>query len=390
MDTSSAPARIPELDGLRGIAISLVVLRHYFYWGPPSLSSPTSALNHLFVGFQRFAAVGWSGVDLFFVLSGFLIGGILIDSRNSENYYKAFYVRRFYRILPIYYLFIIGYCALMWTTRRFMAVCFYDPVEPWPDASVLWLFGFLQNFNFAGHTSLGWHWFSPTWSLAVEEQFYLVAPLLIRRLSRRALFAVMCAIVLIAPAARMLVHFHVPADVINLELSYTLMPCRADALAIGILAALLWRTESFRKWLSSHSSAFYSLIGVFLSGFVILGRWFPSNFSLPMQSIGYTWIAMFYGLVLLLVLEKRSGFLAAVTRVRPLRELGRVSYCFYLLHHGLGWLMRESMMVTVRNPGLWAFAAANCAAAIVVYALAWVSWRNIECPLLRLGQAYRY
>ncbi len=378
------------MDGLRGIAISLVVLIHYFYWGPPSLSSSASAMSHLFVWFQRFTALGWTGVDLFFVLSGFLIGGILIDSRNSENYYKAFYIRRFYRILPVYYLLIIGYIVLMWTARGVMTFSFYDGVEPWPDASVLWLFGFVQNFNFASHYSLGWHWFSPTWSLAVEEQFYLVAPLLIRRLSRRALFIVICAVILAAPAARMWVHFHVPADVINLELTYTLMPCRADALAIGILLALLWRTESFREWLSTHGWVLYTLVGVFLSGFVILGRSFPDNFSLPMESIGYTWIAMFYGLVLLLVLEKRSGFLAAVTRARPLRELGRVSYCFYLLHHGIGWLMRESMAVIVRNPGPWAFAAANCAAVIVVYALAWVSWRNVEYPLLRLGHAYRY
>ena len=168
------------------------------------------------------------------------------------------------------------------------------------------------------------------------------------------------------------------------------MPCRADALAIGILAALLWRTESFRKWLHSHGWVLYTLAGVFFSGFVTLGRSSPDNVSLPMESIGYSWIAIFYGLVLLLVLEKRAAFLAAVTRARPLRELGRVSYCFYLLHYGLGWLMWESMAVLVRNPGPWAFAAASCIAAFVVYALAWVSWRNIEYPLLRLGQAYRY
>src|ERR1700693_1219773 len=98
MGSPSKSARIPELDGLRGIAIGSVVLFHYFYWGPPSYSPAGGALGHIWVGFERFAAIGWPGVDLFFVLSGFLIGGILIDSRNSENYYKAFYLRRVYRI----------------------------------------------------------------------------------------------------------------------------------------------------------------------------------------------------------------------------------------------------------------------------------------------------
>ena len=390
MATPSASSRIPELDGLRGIAISLVVLIHYFYWGPPNLGSAASVMNHVYVWFERCVALGWTGVDLFFVLSGFLIGGILIDSRDSENYYKAFYMRRFYRILPIYYLTILGYIILLWTLRPAMRLHFPAPVEAWPDASVLWLFAFVQNFRFTSHTSLGWHWFSPTWSLAVEEQFYLVAPLLVRRLSRRTLFGVLCAVVVAAPAARMWVHFHLPVDKISLDLAYILMPCRADSLAIGILLALLWRTESFREWLAGHHSALYGFFGVFLGGVVVLGLWSPSNLSLPMESVGYTWIALFYGSVLMLVMEKRSGLVAALTRLGILRDLGRVSYCFYLLHSGVSWLILEAMAAMIRKPALGAIAAANCASAIVVYALAKISWRNLEDPLLRRGHAYRY
>src|SRR5579864_8004681 len=102
MSARSGSQRIPELDGLRGAAIGLVVLFHYLYFGPrpPSYSPSWGVLSHLYVGFERFVAVGWTGVDLFFVLSGFLIGGILIDARESKTYYKDFYLRRVYRILP--------------------------------------------------------------------------------------------------------------------------------------------------------------------------------------------------------------------------------------------------------------------------------------------------
>jgi peptidoglycan/LPS O-acetylase OafA/YrhL len=92
-------SRVPELDGLRGLAIFLVVLFHYV-----SQEGDAAATASRFL--QRFAILGWSGVDLFFVLSGFLIGGILIDARASSFYYRTFYARRFFRIIPLYYLWI--------------------------------------------------------------------------------------------------------------------------------------------------------------------------------------------------------------------------------------------------------------------------------------------
>jgi peptidoglycan/LPS O-acetylase OafA/YrhL len=95
---ADAKARIPELDGLRGLAILLVIVCHYV--GNPE-HSPLGFLAHRFL---LAFTIGWSGVDLFFVLSGFLIGGILLDARDSPNYFRAFYMRRVFRILPIYYL----------------------------------------------------------------------------------------------------------------------------------------------------------------------------------------------------------------------------------------------------------------------------------------------
>src|SRR5260370_30220392 len=120
----------------------------------------------------------WSGVDLFFVLSGFLIGGILMDSKDSPTYYRTFYLRRIHRIFPLYYLmiglFVVGNLLLP------NAFLFASPIPAWP-----FLF-FLQNIGF-GFTHAHARAAVP-WSLAVEEQFYLLLPLVVRNLSRRATF----------------------------------------------------------------------------------------------------------------------------------------------------------------------------------------------------------
>jgi len=106
MTAKNALARIPELDGLRGVAILSVVVFHYV---SQEGSTPAGSVAHIL---QRIVIMGWSGVDLFFVLSGFLIGGILMNARESTSYYRTFYARRFFRIVPIYYFWITAYVVL--------------------------------------------------------------------------------------------------------------------------------------------------------------------------------------------------------------------------------------------------------------------------------------
>jgi peptidoglycan/LPS O-acetylase OafA/YrhL len=132
-------ARIPELDGLRGVAISLVLLYHSFYYSPPASHHPSGLIRGTFVYFERFFGIGWTGVDLFFVLSGFLIGGILLDVRASPNYFKTFYLRRIYRIFPVYYLWIAIYLLLSAVLGKFLSGA--------RTAAVMVLF--LQNFGMA-------------------------------------------------------------------------------------------------------------------------------------------------------------------------------------------------------------------------------------------------
>jgi peptidoglycan/LPS O-acetylase OafA/YrhL len=387
--TSQTSSRIPELDGLRGIAIVLVVLFHCFYVDLPALKHPAGFVDQVYVWLRTCVGLGWTGVDLFFVLSGFLIGGILLDVRDSPSYYKTFYARRFYRIVPIYYLWLLAYIFLLLTLRGVIAPYYADPFDPSLKGGVLWLFVFVQGATFTRY-ALGSMWLQLTWSLAVEEQFYLVAPLLIRWLSRRRLTLFLGGIVIAAPLLRMWVRFHEHPFGLNLHLAYTLMPCRADALAIGVLGALYWRQPALRSWLSERSWLLYALTGTFLAGVLVLGRWSPNNYSLPMQSVGYTWFALFYGLLLSLALEKPRGLLASVTRTKWLGAVGRVSYCIYLIHYAVWWVFRTFLFLAVRRLEPWKLTATTLAALITIYAIARMSWRDIEHPLLRRGQTYQY
>jgi peptidoglycan/LPS O-acetylase OafA/YrhL len=131
--------------------------------------------------------MGWTGVDLFFVLSGFLIGGILTDVRGSQTYFKTFYIRRVLRIVPIYYGWIVLYVALMQFAGPFVRARSNSGIMPTTGFPIYLHFPFLQNLGLIALGGLAGAWFGHTWSLAVEEQFYLLSPLLVRLLPVRKL-----------------------------------------------------------------------------------------------------------------------------------------------------------------------------------------------------------
>ncbi len=218
--------RIPALDGLRGIAILMVFMRHSIFGMETN--------SKILAPFLTAGQLTWSGVDLFFVLSGFLIGGILLDAKQSPRYFKTFYIRRAYGIFPLYFL----------VTRLFLFrhLPFHLIPGTLGDYSALSipLLSYLtltQNFWMA---HLGW--FGPqammvTWSLAVEEQFYVTIPFIIRYCNRRRLVAVLVFVVVAAPLLRVLLQHFAHGEFA----CYVLMPCRADALCMGALAALVVR-----------------------------------------------------------------------------------------------------------------------------------------------------
>jgi peptidoglycan/LPS O-acetylase OafA/YrhL len=241
-------SRILELDGLRGLAILLVIPCHYIANVPHGEPHTWTSRAGTMLDW------GGSGVDLFFVLSGFLIGGILLDSRSSPNYFQTFYARRFFRILPLYY-FLLSLYAILWLAA--------------PDLLRLgapgWIYPlFLQNY-FMKMAPAQTFWLAPMWSLAVEEQFYMIAPPVMRRLSTERIAKLMLAVVLIAFLIRVTAvlgfgdRLH---DHWGLRFAYFGTPGRADDLALGVLAAIGWRNVHVKRWAGEHVGWFKIAIGV--------------------------------------------------------------------------------------------------------------------------------
>jgi len=212
------PNRIPALDGLRGMAILLVLLWHFFFavsWTPTTLQI-----------LRLLGKLSWSGVDLFFVLSGFLIGGILLDARNSPSYFRTFYARRAYRILPLYTV-IVAINYFVPFLLQFFPARFSDFQRS--QVPFLGYLTFTQNFCTAfglKETYIA----GVTWSLAIEEQFYLTMPLLIRTLTRSRLMWVLLAVILGAPLLRIFLHYTLKDG--NYA-AYVLMPSRPTPSALG-------------------------------------------------------------------------------------------------------------------------------------------------------------
>ena len=374
--------RIPELDGLRGLAILLVIFFHY------TNGYPLTRFDGLAYYVQRSAAEGTTGVDLFFVLSGFLIGGILMDARGSDSYFRTFYIRRFFRIIPIYYLWICLYIALVFAAGpAIQSRSFSGRVLP-RGFEVYAHFLFIQNlvpFNWSAQSGLWGSWFGHLWSLAVEEQFYLVAPLVITWFSSRQLLCVTVGIICSAPLVRVLLFLHV------YQVDCTrLMPFRADTLAMGIFAAIIWRDPVSRLWLSRKIQAIYwTTVIVFVLGLGL--HYYGSGLEgFGVASLGFTWIAIFYTLLLLMVLVESKGWVARAMRAGWLGAVGRVSYCMYLIHWVMDLLFHSTFLHArpqiVTLPG----ASISVMAAVATYALAAVSWELIERPLVRIGHGFRY
>lgn len=359
--------RIPELDGVRGCAIASVLFYHLIE--APLQPSPGSGWYLL----QALGRLTWSGVDLFFVLSGFLIGGILLDTRDSPNYFRTFYVRRFFRIVPLY---VAVLCIALAAN--------YGKIDE--QIPTITYFLFFQNFWMARYGLFG-YLLAPTWSLAVEEQFYLTLPGIVRLVSRKYLLYVFGAGILLAPILRMLCYQRWPHNTVAY---YVLMPSRADALLLGVLGAMAVRALRVEQWLRSHGRTLFSILLIFVIGFVLLTKYSVSHPFLVI-SAGYSWLALLYLCVILYAVTQTQSWIAKLLRLPLLRWLGTIAYGVYLFHFLIETLIfrghyhsRQMRLHTLGNLGAMAL---TLAATLVICQLSWVYF---EKPMLQLGHRFRY
>lgn len=308
---------LPGLDGVRGVAILLVIAHNL-----ATVQLPASGVGHLL---ELSLDLGWIGVQLFFVLSGFLITRILMQTQAAPNHFRAFFGRRVLRIFPLYYAaLLVAFVIVPWVGTPSAALAHDQQHQQW-----LWLY--LSNWT--GVLSFESQVFPHFWSLAIEEQFYLLWPFLIYRMKPRQVLALCLVIAAVALGARIWMVWH---GALHEEI-YTYTVCRMDALALGAAVAAWLQCPGVRARLVplrdrvAIASAFLALVGVVLThGYPRLGDWG--------QTLGYTWLALVFALAVLAVaLSDPHGDAAWLRLLRwaPLRTLGFYSYAMYVFHKPL-------------------------------------------------------
>ena len=366
----------PALDGLRGIAILLVLLHHF------TILEPTTAVEGWLA---NIALIGWSGVDLFFVLSGFLITGILVDARDSDRYFTSFYARRTLRIFPLYYLVVF---LSMIVLPRFPQ--WYDllagsgaPREQLP----YWLY--LTNFAVAERDRFLHGVLDIAWSLAIEEQFYVVWAVVVWLCPPRALGWVCGALMVAAPVARSIA---LANDAHSVDV-YVLPFYRADALATGALLAWMVRHKgtSMLRTLAL-PVGMVAAIGVAIVCMIDGESWW---WGATMQRAGYSLLALTgAGMLAAAVTRPSDSAWPRMLSAGWLRAFGKYSYCLYLIHLPVMRSVREYMLapeefVLVGSPWLGQILFYGLATA-PAFAIAWISWRVFESPILRLKRRFPY
>lgn len=361
------------LDGIRGLAIALVLLHNV-----GTIHAGGGVLGSLL---SRFASIGWVGVTLFFVLSGFLITRGLLQLGDSPRYFQTFFARRALRIFPLYYL----------TLTFFFLVLPALNAAPKPIQDDLpnqiWYWLYLTNWT--QYAGLGGMALPHFWSLAVEEQFYLIWPLLLWRRSPEQVLRISAGVIIIAMLSRIgMIAFDAP----RMEI-YTFTVCRMDALAMGAVAAV-WLHD--RRLAPARVFESKPML-LAAAGALLLGRVIPKGYGMvdaTGQIIGYALFGIaFTALLLAAVAAEKEPVQRWVRSLQwgALRSLGKYSYAIYVFHAPLhamvgipllkhiGWSERLTTSQTISYLVVFTFS---------VYVLALVSYHAFEVHFLRLKEFF--
>lgn len=364
-------SRAPEFDGLRGVAIGMVVWHHLFApWLPANTLSP---LGWLRAGTD----IAWTGVDLFFVLSGFFIGGILLDRWQSPRFARIFYLRRSLRILPLYYISLAAIFAAIWMK--------------WPGAyhsqPPAYYLLFLTNFGLAQINQWDWGPLSVLWSLAVEEQFYLTAPWVMRIITPARVAWLALAMVIGAPLIRVGMEAQWPQFVLA---RHVLVFARMDTLALGVLVAWAVRTPAAGRHLDTLARHWITVVTLAAAVFALLAVLRFREGEAERIWYGYSLVALVCALVVATVAGCCPPKMGRFLSFHPLAVLGRHSYFIYLWHCliGVGVIrMLGGAGFSLRTPSDFLVPIAGFAATWLAAAL---SWHFLEEPLINWSHRYSY
>ena len=393
-----------RLTGLRGIAVLLVMLYHQGITLSPFMLPNAygdfglSLFHRIF--FLIPSMVGWSGIYLFFCLSGFLITGILIESRDSPRFFRTFYIRRSLRILPIYYVYLTFFIFIAPRLPGFEGIGFY----PGHEISALWYYFHLSNVIqvYTGafhHLAL-----SVTWTLAAEEQFYLVWPWVLKRFAPHSFERFCWALVALAMLCRvgMLLADYSLVQVYLFPLS------QFDGFALGALIAIYCRRSGGQarllrsaRWVLPVS---LSLAGAMIAYLYVVHPAQPTYWYFLMhpvtRSIGMPLVnAGYAALFVLVAFDPGRNAVGRLMETRPLLLFGKYSYAIYLVHFPVMSLLATHVFhpavasgqlgVRIAHPML-GFAFACFISFTACLALGWATWQLVEQPILRLKRRYPY
>lgn len=372
------PNRYPALDGIRGIAVLAVMTFHFFLFGK---MASIDAVDRVAAGM---ANAGWAGVDLFFVLSGFLITGILFDARGTPHFLWNFYARRVLRIFPLYYGVLVAFFVILPHLFSTSAVIRAN------THGQLWFWSYLSNVHVALH---GWsatsEYVDHFWSLSIEEQFYMLWPFVVAALPRRALLRACGAIAAVSLLLRIWLHAHHMPNA-----AFVLTATRMDALAIGAFVALAVRDpDEFRSMLR-WVRPMLATTTLLLAAIWIARRGFDKNDPV-VGTVGFTLLALTFGALIVLAIDP-AGEASRMTRfflARPLRELGKYSYSLYVFHQPVALLLVSAGISAAAAPAVWGSAlpgevAYAAIAGTISLIAAMLSWHLYERHFLKLKDRF--
>lgn len=363
---------IRALDGVRGLAILVVLLFHFV-----APTNPTSTTDHAIAWLFSYGALG---VDLFFVLSGFLITGILYDARNEPAYFRNFYMRRLLRIFPLYYAVLVVVFFIVPAIPAFQGseIAGLREHQAWA-----WLYG--VNIYLALHNGWVLSYIEHFWSLAVEEHFYLVWPFVVWLLAakRRALLGFSLAVAVASFVARVVATLHGVSPIVTTVLT----PFQLDALAIGAFLAVYLRQPG------SEAASRRAIVPLVLAAVALLLLQFgvrhftaAGDGVLALRSGAFH--LLFAALLLKALASAPGSTWGRFFGSRPMVTLGKYSYGLYVYHHFLSYYFAShrtdqalAAVVGSRAAALAILAAVGIA---VSMGIAWLSYEYFEKPFLRL------